>query len=107
MWLKRPPSYNRWEEGAHLSHSVLHHLLVRHIALVAYEQLVDALSCIAVDLLQPLLDVVERVHIGHIVDNANTVGATVVRGRDGTETLLAGSIPLIQAAHVSGEKFVI
>lgn len=63
----------------YLCNRVLDDLLVRHIALVAYEQLVDTLSSISVDLLQPLLDVVEAVHVGDIVDNADTVGASVVR----------------------------
>jgi hypothetical protein len=44
--------------------------------------------------LQPLLNVVERVHVGHIVHNTDTVGTTVVRRCDGTETLLASSVPL-------------
>lgn len=44
---------------AYLRDGVLDDLLVRHIALVAHEQLVDALSSVSVDLLQPLLYVVE------------------------------------------------
>jgi hypothetical protein len=62
----------------YLCHGVLNNLLISHIGLVAYEQLVDALSGIAVDLLKPLLYVVERVHVGDIVDDADTVSATVV-----------------------------
>lgn len=38
---------------------VFDNLLVRHIALVSYKQLVDTLCGIAIDLLKPLLDVVE------------------------------------------------
>ncbi len=44
---------------AYLCNSVLDDFLIRHIALVAYEQLVDTFSRVAVDLLEPLLDVVE------------------------------------------------
>lgn len=62
----------------YLGDGVLDNLLIRHIALVAYEQLVDTLSGISVNLLEPLLDVVERLHIGDIVDDADTVGTTVV-----------------------------
>jgi hypothetical protein len=80
--------------NAHLCDVVLDDLLVSHIALVADEKLVDTLGSVAVNLLQPLLDVVERVHVGDIVDDADTVGAAVVRGCDGTETLLACSVPL-------------
>lgn len=79
---------------AYLCYGVLNNLLVRHIGLVAHQELVDALGGVSVDLLQPLLDVVERVHVGDIVDDADAVGAAVVRGCDGSEALLAGGIPL-------------
>ncbi len=78
----------------YLGDLVVDYLLLRHIALVADEQLVDALGRIPVDFLQPLLDVVERVHVGHIVDDADAVGAAVVRGGDCAEALLAGGVPL-------------
>ena len=78
----------------YLGDCVLDDLLVRHIALVAHQQLVDTHGGIAVDLLQPLLHVVEAVHVGDIVDDADTVGASVVGGSDGSESFLAGSIPL-------------
>lgn len=84
-----------------LGDGVLDNLLVGHIALVANEQLVDALGSVSVNLLKPLLDVVERVHVGDIVDDADTVGTTVVGGSDGAETLLAGSIPLRRRQNVS------
>jgi len=64
--------------SAHLSYSVLHDPLVGHIALVANQQLVNALGGIAVNLLEPLLDVVEAVHVGDIVDDANTLSTAVV-----------------------------
>jgi len=64
--------------GMYLRHRVFHDLLVRHIGLVAYEELVDAFGGVAVDLLQPLLDVVERVHIGDIVDDADAMGTAIV-----------------------------
>lgn len=78
----------------YLCHGVLDHLLVGHIGLVAHQQLVDALCGISVNLLEPLLHVVERVHVGDIVDDADAVGASVVRGSDCAETLLAGCVPL-------------
>jgi hypothetical protein len=81
-------------QSAHLCYRVLDHLLVRHIGLVANQQLVHALGGVSVDLLQPLLHVVERVHVGDIVDDADAVGAAVVGRCDGSETLLAGGIPL-------------
>lgn len=67
------------ETLTYLGDGVLDNLLIRHIALVAYEQLVNALGGIPVNLLEPLLDVVERVHIGDIVDNADAVSTAVVR----------------------------
>lgn len=81
-------------KSPYLCNRVLDDLLVRHIALVAYKQLVDALSSVSVNLLQPLLDVVEAVHVGDIVDDADAVGASVVRRGDGSESFLASSIPL-------------
>lgn len=63
---------------AYLGDRVLDDLLVRHIALVAHQQLVHALGGIAVNLLQPLLDVVEAVHVGDIVDDTNAVSSSVV-----------------------------
>lgn len=82
------------EETPYLGNGVLDDLLIGHIALIANKQLVNTLSGVAVDLLQPLLDVVERVHVGDIVHDADAVGATVVRRSDGSEALLAGGIPL-------------
>ena len=79
---------------AYLGHCVLDNLLVRHIALVAHEQLVDALGGVPVDLLQPLLDVIEAVHVGDVVDNADAVGTAVVGRCDRAEPFLAGGIPL-------------
>jgi len=80
--------------AAYLCNSVLDNLLVRHIALVANQELVNPLGGVPVDFLQPLLDVIERVHVGDIVDDADAVGAPVVRRRDGAEPFLAGRVPL-------------
>lgn len=73
---------------------VLNHLLVRHIALISDQQLVHALRSIPVNLLQPLLHVVEAVHIRDIVDDADSVCAAVVGRSDGAESFLSRSIPL-------------
>lgn len=94
MW--RDKRANSYKAGAssHLGNRILNHLLIRHVALVADKQLVDALGGVSVNLLEPLLHVVEGVHVGYIVDDADAVGATVVRRRDGSKALLAGRIPL-------------
>ncbi len=78
----------------YLCDSVLDDLLVRHIALVAHQQLVDALGGISVDLLQPLLHVVEAVHVGDIVDNADAMSTSVVRRGNSSESFLTGRVPL-------------
>lgn len=83
-----------WRISTYLCDVVVHDLLVGHIALVAHEELVHALGSVAVNLLQPLLDVVEAVHVGNIVDDANAVSAAVVRAGDCAEALLARSVPL-------------
>ena len=61
----------------YLCYGVLNNLLVSHIGLVANQQLVDALGSVAVNLLEPLLHVVEAVHVGDIVDDADSVSAAV------------------------------
>ena len=61
-----------------LCDGILDNFLVGHIAFVANKQFVDALSSVSVNLLQPLLHVIEGVHIGHIKDNADAVCATIV-----------------------------
>ena len=43
--------------------------------------------------LQPLLDVVEGLLVGDVVDHDDAVRAPVVAGGDGTEALLAGRVP--------------
>lgn len=78
----------------YLSDRVLDHLLIRHITLVAYEKLVDTFGGIAVNFLKPLLHVVEAIHVGDIVDDADTVSPAVVRRGDGSEALLASRVPL-------------
>jgi hypothetical protein len=81
-------------DPTYLCDVVVYDLLVGHIALVAHEELVHALRGVTVDFLQPLLDVVEAVHVGNIVDNANTVSAAVVRAGDCAEALLSSCVPL-------------
>lgn len=59
------------------THSVLDDFLVLQVGLVANEELVDALARVAVDLLQPLLDVAESVLVRHVVDNDDAMRAAV------------------------------
>ena len=93
----------------HLRDAVLHNLLAGQVRLVANKELVNTLGRIAVDLLEPLLDIregicvilgLEIIHnwirvaytvIGDVVDNNDTVRATVVRRGDSAETFLTCS----------------
>lgn len=66
---------------------MVHHLLDGQITFVAYEQFVDVLARIALNLLQPLLDVVEGLLVRAVVHYDDAVCAPVVRRRDRTEAL--------------------
>jgi hypothetical protein len=102
LWGRTFDRHGQISGVSHLCDCVLDNLLVRHIALVSYEQLVDTLSGVPVDLLQPLLDVVEAVHIRDIVDDADAVGTPVVGRGDCAETFLAGGIPLHSVFWLAG-----
>lgn len=51
----------RHKSGANLRHSILNHLLIRYITLVTNEKLVDTFSGVTINLLQPLLNVIEGI----------------------------------------------
>ena len=86
--------------SAYLRHCVFNNFLVFHIALVSHKQLVDTLGRITVNFLEPLLYIVERIHVGNIIYNADTMSATVIRRCDGSESLLAGSVPLYTVSAI-------
>lgn len=44
--------------------------------------------------MKPLLDVVEGLFVGDVIDYDDAVGSPVVRGRDRPEPLLARRVPL-------------
>jgi hypothetical protein len=87
----------------HLSSGVVNDLLGGQVTLVAHKQLVDALTGVSVDLLQPLLDVVKGLLVGDVVDDDDAVSAAIVAGRDGPESLLSGRIPDLQLNGLSVE----
>jgi hypothetical protein len=72
------------------------HTLGRQIGLVTHQQLVDVFSCVPINLMQPLLDIVEGFSISHVVNNDNAVGATVVRRGNGPEAFLSGRVPNLE-----------
>lgn len=80
--------------ASYLSDRVFDHLFVRHIALVTHEKLVDTFGSVAVNLLKPLLHIVEAVHVGDIINDTDAVGAAVVGRGNGTKAFLASSVPL-------------
>jgi hypothetical protein len=66
------------EDKTHLGNGVFNNFLVRHIAFVSNQQLVHTLCGISVNLLQPLLDIVERVHVRDIVNDTDAMRAAIV-----------------------------
>eukprot|EP00303_Exanthemachrysis_gayraliae_P009107 CAMPEP_0206003608 /NCGR_PEP_ID=MMETSP1464-20131121/3468_1 /ASSEMBLY_ACC=CAM_ASM_001124 /TAXON_ID=119497 /ORGANISM="Exanthemachrysis gayraliae, Strain RCC1523" /LENGTH=533 /DNA_ID=CAMNT_0053376987 /DNA_START=147 /DNA_END=1744 /DNA_ORIENTATION=+ len=74
----------------------LHLALGGEVALVAHEELVDVLRSVPVNLVQPRLDVLEGLRVGHVVHHDDAVGTAVVAARDGAEALLARGVPDLQ-----------
>ena len=80
-----------------------HDTLGRQIRLVAHEQLVDILCRVSVNFVQPLLHIVERLRIRHVVYDDNAMSAAVVRGSNGSEAFLSGSIPNLKLDRLAVE----
>ena len=78
----------------HLCNSIFNNFLIWHITLVSYQKFVYTFCCISINLLKPLFDIVERVHIGNIVNNTDSVCATIIWWCDCSESFLTGCIPL-------------
>ena len=53
------------------------------------------LDCLPVDLVHPLLDIVEGFGISHIIHDYNSVSAAVVTAGNCSESFLASGVPLI------------
>jgi len=67
--------------------------LAGHVSLVAQYDLVDVLGAVTVALLQPLSDVGEGGSVRDVKDDTDSMTASVVAARDGSEALLASGIP--------------
>lgn len=78
----------------HLSCRVVDDLLGGEIALVADEQLVHVVASVTVDLLQPLLHVIEGVLVCAIVNYNNSMCAPIVAGGYRSEPFLSRGVPL-------------
>ena len=79
--------------GKRLRRLVVHRPLRREVALVTHQQLVHVLVGVPVDLVEPLLDVVEGLRVRHVVHHDDAVSAAVVGRGDRPETLLARGVP--------------
>lgn len=90
----RMTKYATPNQLTHHGRCVVHHLLDGQITFVPYEQLVDIFASVALNLLQPLLHIVERLLVRAVVHYNDPVRAPVVRRRDRPESLLAGRVPL-------------
>ena len=53
----------------YLCSRIVHHFLGSQVTLIAHQELVHALIGVSVDLIKPLLHVVEAVLVGDIIDN--------------------------------------
>jgi hypothetical protein len=62
---------------------------------------VDSFASISLNFLQPLLDVVEGLRIGHIVHDNDAMRATVIGRSDRSEAFLASSIPDLEFHSVT------
>eukprot|EP00632_Arachnochrysis_sp_CCMP2950_P005168 CAMPEP_0185700974 /NCGR_PEP_ID=MMETSP1164-20130828/8228_1 /TAXON_ID=1104430 /ORGANISM="Chrysoreinhardia sp, Strain CCMP2950" /LENGTH=465 /DNA_ID=CAMNT_0028367945 /DNA_START=337 /DNA_END=1731 /DNA_ORIENTATION=+ len=80
-----------------------HGALRGEVALVAHEKLLHVLARVAVDLVEPLLDVVERLEVRHVEDDDDAVRAAVVRRRDRPEPLLTRGVPDLQLDRLALE----
>lgn len=64
----------------------------------------ELFRCVPVNLVKPLLDVVKRLLISHVVHHNNAVGSPVVRRRDGAEPFLPRGVPLFSQVNARIES---
>lgn len=85
--------------------------LRREITLVTNKELVHILSSVSIDLVQPLLHIVERLHISYIIDNDDTMSSAVVARSNGAETFLPSGIPNLEfdslLVQLNGTDFLV
>ena len=65
------------------------HLFVRHVALVAHKHQVDALCGLLLNVADPILHVLERLLVRHVIDEQDALCSPVVGRGNSAETLLA------------------
>jgi hypothetical protein len=69
---------------------------LRHVCFVCNKYLPHIGQCVLFYLAQPILDIIERVFLGHIVDKQNAHCSLIVCLGDGPKPFLPGSIPYLQ-----------
>lgn len=79
---------------SYLSNLIIHSFLWCLIILVSHQELVNVITGIAINFLEPLLQIVERFLVCTIVDYNDTMGTSIVTRRDRTEPFLSGCVPL-------------
>ena len=65
---------------------------IRRVQLIPHQNSRHLVTVVG-NLLQPLFDADKGGGLAQVKDDQDTVGAAVVGGRDGAETLLAGRVP--------------
>ena len=96
-WCPRP-SGGSWEEACQTEQT---HPLAGKVTLVANKHLVHFVVGISINLIHPLLDIVERFLICHIVHNDDSMGSSVIRRGDSPESLLPCSVPNLKFHSLS------
>ena len=76
--------------------TVSHLSPIVHVALVAQDHLLYVRARVLLDVPDPVLDVVEALLVGDVVDEHDTHGSAVVGRGDGPESLLSRCVPDLQ-----------
>ena len=66
------------------------------IGFIAHQEFDNILISVLVDLSQPVLNVLEGLSVGDIVDEDDSVSTLVVRGSDGLEVFLSCGVPYLK-----------
>ena len=66
---------------------------VIHVTLISKNHLLHIRTGMLLNIPDPVLDVIEAFLVGDVVDKHDAHGPSVVGGGDGSEPLLAGSVP--------------
>lgn len=83
--------------------------LTLEIVLVTNQELDDILVGILISLLQPVIDILEGLHVSDVVHDDDSVSTLIVRRSDGFESFLTSSVPDLElhslALDIEGSNF--